>query len=561
MRIAIGLLQVLLMVGGPLAVAAYLRQRWRLPWGLWAAGAAAFVASQIVHIPLLIVVGPRMPASFAATCGILGALAGLCEEPARYLVFRYWRKDVTRYEQGLVVGVGHGGIESIIIGLLVAAGLLGSLSITADDPASTRAAAAATLDAAPIARVLAVFERVCAMTFHAAMSLIVLAAVRRRRIALLGLAVFLHALFDAIVVWAARAYGMVGAELVGFVAAALSAFVILYLRGVERRARDAARDVIDHAGESPATDQAISARALTKAFTDRIAVDALTVDVPSGSVFALLGPNGAGKTTTVRMLCALIPPTRGTARVAGALLVSEEDSLRAHVGILTETPGLYERLTAYENLDLFGRLYGLDPATRAARIEKHLRAFDIWERRGDAVSGFSKGMKQKVAIVRALIHEPKVLFLDEPTSGLDPVASREVSDAILSLKAQGRTILLTTHRLTEAEQLADLVGIVRSKLLVLDTVTNLKSRMFGKQIEIRVTNPSDALASAVAGVGGLGPAAWEGGVLTVTADDPARRTPELVRALVAGGADILTVGETKHSLEEIYLELVKEKSN
>ena len=180
---------------------------------------------------------------------------------------------------------------------------------------------------------------------------------------------------------------------------------------------------------------------LTKSFRDLrrgqvMAVDHVSFDVHPGEVFGLLGPNGAGKTTTVRMLCALIPPTRGTARVAGALLISEQDELRNHVGILTETPGLYERLTAYENLDLFGRLYGLDDKTRVTRIEAHLRSFEIWDRRNDRVSGFSKGMKQKLAIVRALIHEPEVVFLDEPTSGLDPIASRPYRRAPYPAPAQ-----------------------------------------------------------------------------------------------------------------------------
>src|SRR5262249_35224657 len=150
---------------------------------------------------------------------------------------------------------------------------------------------------------------------------------------------------------------------------------------------------------------------------------------------------GAGKTTTVRMLCALIAPTSGAAQVAGAVVSEQPYELRARVGILTETPGLYERLSARANLDLFGRLYGLDAATRAARIEELLRAFDLWERRDEAVSGFSKGMKQKVAIVRALLHRPDVLFLDEPTSGLDPEAAVDVHAVIRRLKDEGKTIL------------------------------------------------------------------------------------------------------------------------
>jgi ABC-2 type transport system ATP-binding protein len=556
MRVAIGIVQVLLMVGGPLAIAAWLRARWRLPWGLWGAAAAGFIASQIVHLPLLYVVLPHVPNDLAIQCAVVGLLAGVCEEPARWLVFRYWQRDAKTFEQGVFAGLGHGGIESIVLGLLVAQALLGSAGVAADAPDDVRAAAVATLGANPLERILGALERGFAITFHVGMAIVVMNAVVRKRPSLLVLAIALHTFADAAALAALKTRGIVAAEITGALFAALAVFIILYARASERRAREAARDVVDRNAE-PARGQAISARALTKRFADRAAVDALTVDVANGRVFALLGPNGAGKTTTVRMLAALIPPTSGTARVADALLVSEADALRTHVGILTETPGLYERLTAYENLDLFGRLYGLDPTTRAARIERHLRAFDIWERKDEPVSGFSKGMKQKIAIVRALVHEPAVLFLDEPTTGLDPVASREVHDMILALKKEGRTILLTTHRLVEAEQLADIVGIVKTRLLALDTVDNLTSRTFGKELEVRIGNPSHAIAAALRAVPGLESGAWEGGVFRVATSDSAR-TPAIVRALVGAGADVLAVGESKHSLEDVYLELVKE---
>ncbi len=557
MRVALGLIQALLMIGGPLGLAAYLRARFRLPWSMWAIGAAAFILSQVVHVPLLMLLGPFFPRNFAAQCVLLGLFAGLCEEPARYLVYRFWLKKARTYEESLLVGLGHGGIESIILGLLVLAGLLGSLSVQTDDPV-LRAAATATLNAPPLGRFYGAIERVFAITFHVAMSVVVMSAVRRGRVSLLVLAIALHALMDGMVVWVSKHGGMVWAEVVALFAAALGLVIILNARGLAVRARARGTGDVDEA-TPPDEKQAISTRALTKEFANRTAVNRITVDVAPGKVFAVLGPNGAGKTTTVRMLCALIPPTSGTARVAGALLVRDDDELRKHVGILTETPGLYERLTAYENLELFSRLYGLDEATRRARIEKHLRAFDVWERRDDAVSGFSKGMKQKIAIVRALIHEPEVLFLDEPTSGLDPIASREVHDMILSLKKQGRTILLTTHRLTEAEELADLVGIVRGDLLALDTVSSLKSRMFGKQVEVRVSNAGNALSAALAADPLFARATWDAGLLSIPVDDPASETPGLVRALVRAGADIVSVGDAKHSLEEIYLELVSDK--
>jgi ABC-2 type transport system ATP-binding protein len=215
-------------------------------------------------------------------------------------------------------------------------------------------------------------------------------------------------------------------------------------------------------------------------------------------------------------------------------------------------------LTAYENLELFARLYGLDVPTRRARIEQHLRAFELWDRRDERVGGFSKGMKQKIAIVRALIHEPDVLFFDEPTSGLDPIAAREVREMIASLKRQGRTILLTTHRLAEVEELADTVAIVRARLLALDSAANLKTRMFGRQAQVRVGNRSAALEETLRASPLLAAAAWENDVLTVPMADAPREMPALIRVLVAGGADVISAAEAAHSLEEVYLELVEE---
>ncbi len=557
MKIAAGLIQVLWMVAGPLAVAAILRQRWRVPWSVWGAGATGFILSQLVHLPILWAIGGHYPKDVAWLAALLGLLAGLCEEPARYLVFRFWLKDARDFRSGVIAGLGHGGIESVVLGLLVLAGLLGSLAVSPDDPAAWRAGAAATLEAAPLLRLGAALERLSAVTFHVAMSILVMAAAQRRSLAILGVAISAHAAFDAAAVWAARTHGFWAAEGVAGLGALLGLFVLLHGHAAARRRDAAARDVVDRVIE-PLPDQALSARALTKEFAPRTAVDALTFDVPRGQIFALLGPNGAGKTTTVRMLCALIPPTRGTARVAGALLVREEEALRRHIGILTETPGLYERLTAYENLELFGRLYGLAPQLRRARIEQHLRAFGLWDRRDDAVGGFSKGMKQKIAIVRSLLHEPDVLFLDEPTSGLDPIASREVHGMIRALKAQGRTILLTTHRLAEAEELADLVGIVRGKLLALDTFASLRAQLFGQQLEVRVANPSDAVQAAIALRYGEA-ARWQGELLTLGVADPVQEAPALVRALVEAAADVITVREVAHSLEEIYLEHLQER--
>src|SRR6476659_1521497 len=231
---------------------------------------------------------------------------------------------------------------------------------------------------------------------------------------------------------------------------------------------------------------AIEPHQLTRAFGERLAVDQLTLSIPVGTVFGFLGPNGAGKTTTVRMLTALIGPTGGSALVNQQPLGAGNDAIRRSVGILTETPGLYERLTAGENLLFFGRLYGLELGRAKEQAERYLRMLGLWERRDDKVGGFSKGMRQKLAIARALLHEPPVVFLDEPTSGLDPEAALTVRDFIKGLRQEGRTIFLTTHNLPEADELCDIIAVFRTRLISVDTPTNLRNKLFGMGTRVRV---------------------------------------------------------------------------
>jgi ABC-2 type transport system ATP-binding protein len=302
----------------------------------------------------------------------------------------------------------------------------------------------------------------------------------------------------------------------------------------------------------------LACRGLTKRFGDRLAVDHVDLRLARGEIFALLGPNGAGKTTTVRMLCGLIEASEGEAFVTG-VQVDRDDSFRSRIGTLPETPGLYERLSAMVNLEYFARLHGLETARWKARAEELLRGFGLWDRRDDAVAGFSKGMKQKVAIARALLHEPDVLFLDEPTSGLDPEASVEVRHMIRSLKARGTTVLLTTHRLEEAEDLADRVGILRTRLLAVDTVENLRHSLYGRKVLVRVGDRLDEIAAflptlpfvreTVRRERPLG--------LEVTLEEPDRDVPELVRALVARGAQVRAVQDVHYSLEQMYLDLLR----
>jgi ABC-2 type transport system ATP-binding protein len=309
---------------------------------------------------------------------------------------------------------------------------------------------------------------------------------------------------------------------------------------------------------------AIVTAGLTRRFGDYSAVDDLSLAIPAGSVFGFLGPNGAGKTTTVRMLTSLIEPSSGTAVVAGHQVGKEDTALRRAVGLLTETPGLYDRLSALDNLRFFGRLYGMDDGRIARQSEHYLRLFGLWERRHEPIGGFSKGMRQKVAIARALLHEPTVVFLDEPTSGLDPEAARIVRDVVKELRSAGRTIFLTTHNLAEAEELCDMIGVFKGRLIRMDTQQSLRDALFGRGAVVHFAGPADPwqdVARALPFVRSVAVDVADGddvvrSALTVTLDDPDAQNPALIRALIAADAPVRYVEPLRRSLEEAYLALL-----
>jgi ABC-2 type transport system ATP-binding protein len=306
----------------------------------------------------------------------------------------------------------------------------------------------------------------------------------------------------------------------------------------------------------------IKTQGLTKIFkigkkeeTELVAVDDLTLEVQRGQVFGFLGPNGAGKTTTVRMLTGLIRPSSGSAQVAGFELGKQDTEIRRNVGILTESPGMYERLSAEKNLTIFANLYDVPDIDKS--VNKYLSMLGLWERRHDAVGSFSKGMRQKLAVARALIHEPQILFLDEPTSGLDPEAAKTVRDFVEELKTEGRTIFMTTHNLDEAERLCDRVGIFQQRLLTLDSPANLRDKMYGRRVVFHLRSLQPDWVNLVAGIPGTGEVEAVDNKLVVSLNDPEQSNPKIVNALVAAGAQIQFVGEIRHSLEQIYLEMVK----
>ncbi len=297
---------------------------------------------------------------------------------------------------------------------------------------------------------------------------------------------------------------------------------------------------------------------LTKRFGSLVAVDGVDLEVREGEVFGYLGPNGAGKTTTLRLLCALIAPTSGTAQVAGYRLGRDDAKIRATVGILTEQPGLYERQSAWDNLLFYATLYGLDRATAQAQTERFLRLMGLWERRAEPVATFSRGMKQKMAIARAALHEPRILFLDEPTTGLDPDAAKTVREFIVALRDEGRTVFLCTHNLDEADRLCDRIAFFRHQIIRIDTPDHLRAELYGRATEVRLLpSPRPEDLARVRTVPGVRDARFENGSIVVETADPLATNPLLVRALVDGGAQIAYVIDRKPHLEDVYLRIVE----
>jgi ABC-2 type transport system ATP-binding protein len=301
----------------------------------------------------------------------------------------------------------------------------------------------------------------------------------------------------------------------------------------------------------------ISAGGLTRRFGLRTVVNDVTFEVARGEIVALLGPNGAGKTTTLRMLAGLIAPTSGTIAIDGVQLTRATGSaLRSRIGFLTEAPGLWDRLTIRENLNVYAGLYGLSRADRT--IQSLLDMFELNGHADARAAELSKGTRQKVALARALLHDPRVLLLDEPTSGLDPEVTRIVRRLLEERRAAGCSILVSTHNLDEAERLADRVAVLHERLLALDRPAALRQRLTTGRLIVRVAGDPSAFLDVARGVAGeaAGIVATEGSALTVKLADPERQTPALVAALVGAGAQVLEVRAEMPALEDVYLHLM-----
>ena len=298
----------------------------------------------------------------------------------------------------------------------------------------------------------------------------------------------------------------------------------------------------------------LTASHLTRRFGDRVAVEDVSFQLAPGEIFALLGPNGAGKTTTLRMLAGLIRPTAGSISIGGETLTSgNAPRLRSRVGFLTETPGLWERLDVRRNLLVYARLHGL-PAPDDA-VDAALEAFDMRSRARDAAATLSKGLKQRVALARTLLHQPDVVLLDEPTAGLDPESAREVRDLILRLRNERRIVVVCTHNLDEVERLATRVAILRSRLVAMGTPAALRARLFGVRVRVVVGEAAYRFVHVLRDLGFLDTSA-EGSTLSIAVKDAAAAAPTIVRTLVEAGADIQTVTAEQPPLEQVYLRLL-----
>lgn len=301
----------------------------------------------------------------------------------------------------------------------------------------------------------------------------------------------------------------------------------------------------------------IEAIDLTKRFDHFTAVDQLSLKVAEGEVLALLGHNGAGKTTTIRCLAGILEPTGGIARIAGHDVTREPRTVRRLVGLLTEFPGLYDRMIATEYLDFFGRMQGIPPKVIAERSERLLTHFDLWRVREQRMGQYSKGMRQKMALVRALLHDPSILFLDEPTSALDPQSAKQVRDTIHELRKDGRTIILCTHNLSEAELLADRIAIIaRGKIRAVGTGESLmRDYMGAPTMELRTAEPLNGALGAVSNLVQVTESGQDW--IRFVAPGAPETHRHVLRALDAQGHAVLSFNEVPRSLESLYLKIVE----
>lgn len=299
---------------------------------------------------------------------------------------------------------------------------------------------------------------------------------------------------------------------------------------------------------------------LSRSFGNVQAVNELSLEVPAGIVFGFLGPNGAGKTTTIQLLLGLLEPSRGRASVLGFDTRTQADKIRERTGTLLEFSGLYERMSAEENLDFYGRIYQMSASERRARIKELLTHLDLWDRRGERVGTWSRGMKQQLAVARALLHHPQLVFLDEPVAGLDPIAASRLNNDLASLvKHEGVTVFLNTHNMADAQKLADQVGVIRQgKLLALGNPDELRLKQGGPQADIYGHGFTAQMVGALKQQAGVVHAEQSNSHLSITLRDGSDVGP-LVNLIVQQGGVVEEVRRGNADLKDVFLALMEEQ--
>lgn len=297
---------------------------------------------------------------------------------------------------------------------------------------------------------------------------------------------------------------------------------------------------------------------LTKYFDSFLAVDRISLHVKAGEVLALLGPNGAGKTTSVRMMTSILAPTSGQARLAGYDVVRQPEKVRANVGVLTEQHGLYERMKGLEYLDFFGEIYGLDRQMCQKRAMSLMERFGLGDAFDKRLGEYSKGMKQKLALLRAMLHNPPVLLLDEPTSAMDPESAKQVRDAIIEMRRDERTFLITTHNLTEAQLLADRIAIIRhGRIIANGTLDELAQQFVGQPVmELRINGDALQLQHALADLVNI--ESCDTRWLQYSTPEPNIINPRVLKRCHELEVEVVTLAQVTKNLEDIYLRIVRE---
>jgi ABC-2 type transport system ATP-binding protein len=552
------LIEVAVMIGVPIALGRALARRYDVRWSTYGAGVVAFLASQLAHLPFNAwVLGPALPGTatpgaLAVTALALGLSAGLFEESARWLVLRFWRRSDRSGPHALMLGAGHGGIESMLIGAIVLlivfnvaflsrVGVEG-LGLGATDAEALRAQLDTLHGASWWLPLVGALERLLVIPFHVAASCLVMVAIERRAPIFWVAAVLWHVVLDAGVVAVAASIGPIESEAYAGLLLPLHALIIYAsLRALPR----ADAPPVEARPDTPA-DAPLALHGVHKRFGTVVALDGVSFTLRAGERACLLGPNGAGKTTAIRIATGALEPTRGFAFVLGT--GSREPEFLAkkrRVGIVPQHPGLYAELTVRQYLELVRSLYEAPPFDAVA---ERLGLGEVMDRSCAALSG---GMQRRVSLAAALLPEPELLILDEPSAGLDPVAARGMIDW-LGKAAAGRTSLLCTHNLAEAEELCETVVILdRGKVLVHESIEALR-RTAPTRLVLRAAQGPEALRDAVVRLGHADAAIDEGHVSFVVAAGE-RDAPALLRALLADGLDVFECRVDRPTLEDLFL--------